>query len=118
MLINLTKMIGAKLKNLMGTEKFTHQTFTYFIPAPPERKTGYREKHFDKLLFEFTKKGYEIVSINTESMDGETKGLWVIIQLKTNKTDAELDLQFPELISEIDGEQDDQNEIEGLYYID
>ena len=34
---------------LSGNKMKEFKTFTYFIPAPPHRKNGYREKEFDKM---------------------------------------------------------------------
>jgi len=62
-------------------------SFTYFIPAPPSRKTGYREKEFDKILSGILQSGFEIIQIQTQTLNTETSsGLFVIILLKTTKT--------------------------------
>lgn len=58
------------------------KTFTYFIPAPPARKTGYQEKEFDSTVTNLIKMGFEIVSINTSAYANDHKcGMWVICLL-------------------------------------
>ncbi len=74
----LKKKENSSLKNL--------QTFTYFIPAPPFRTTGYQEKELDKVLFELCEKGYQIVDIKTQSIspsdNQNCSGMWVICLLQ------------------------------------
>ena len=39
------------ITSLLGLKKnYQIQSFTFFIPSPPARATGYREKQFDKLF--------------------------------------------------------------------
>ena len=76
--------------------QFKIQTFTYFIPAPRPRKTGYREKQFDKLFYEFINLGYEILDFKTQQcMSGQdTSGIWVIFVLQAKNARADqLDLE-------------------------
>lgn len=96
---------------------FKIQSFTYFIPSPPHRTSGYREKQFDKYFYEFINLGFEILEFKTSSISGEnSSGMWVIFILRaTNEKASKLDL------SEAFIEKDTQytkEEIEGLYYID
>ena len=56
--------------------------FTYFLPSPPSRKTGYREKEFDQITKEAIAKGYTILELNTRA---NASGVWIILKLrKTN----------------------------------
>ncbi|OFZ25846.1 MAG: hypothetical protein A2381_11195 [Bdellovibrionales bacterium RIFOXYB1_FULL_37_110] len=117
---SLTKTIGAILRKVWVKEKFTHQTFTYFIPAPPERKTGYREKQFDKIVFELlNNKGYEIISIHTQNCHQQS-GMWVILELQTLNSNAQADLDFPSapISKEQTAKPKVTTEIEGFYYLD
>ncbi len=58
-------------------------SFTYFIPAPPKRQRGYREKQFDKVFFEFVNRGFEIVSVHTQALSGHDQpGMWVLITVQ------------------------------------
>lgn len=77
-----------------ASKYFDIKSFSYFIPAPPQRKVGYREKEFDKILFELLNKGHEIIQIKTAPID--QKGTLVIcIVGSTNKkaTGLHLDLE-------------------------
>lgn len=56
-------------------------TFTYFIPSPPHRKTGYREIEFDKIMRGILDSGFEIESFETQSAG---TGIYVVAVLKTN----------------------------------
>lgn len=58
-------------------------SFTYFIPAPPKRQSGYREKQFDKVFFEFINRGFEILSVHTQALSGHDQpGMWVMITVQ------------------------------------
>ena len=71
-------------------------TFTYYIPAPPSRKSGYREREFDKIMQGILGSGYEIQQILTQSVGGDQNGgLFIIAILKApNKKIAKLDEQL------------------------
>lgn len=72
---------GNKLKEL--------KTFTYFIPAPPTRKNGYREKEFDKIMQGILQSGFELVDLQTQAMG---TGLFIVALLRApNKKVAKLD---------------------------
>ncbi|OFZ22187.1 MAG: hypothetical protein A2202_03760 [Bdellovibrionales bacterium RIFOXYA1_FULL_36_14] len=117
---SLTKTIGAIFKKVWSEEKFAYQTFTYFIPAPPERKSGYREKQFDKIVFELlNNKGYELISMHTQNCHHQS-GMWVILELKTSKPCANADLDYPPPMFEKDEHETKEGgkEIEGFYYLD
>jgi hypothetical protein len=60
-------------------------SFTYYIPAPPGRKTGYREKEFDKIISGILQSGFEIVSTSTQAVSSElSAGVFYHFILKTN----------------------------------
>lgn len=72
---------GNKMKEL--------KTFTYFIPAPPSRKNGYREVEFDKIMQGILQSGFELVSLQTQGLEN---GMFVIALLKVpSKKVAKLD---------------------------
>jgi hypothetical protein len=86
---------GAKKMNNKSTKlsssKGATTTFTYFIPAPPSRKTGYREREFDKIMAGILESGFELLSLQTQSV-GNT-GLFIIAVLKSNsKKTSSLDV--------------------------
>ncbi len=108
------KLILTKL-GLKKTYKI--QSFTYFIPSPPPRSTGYREKQFDKLFFEFINRGYKILNVTSQSSNGDKQsGMWIIFIVQATSKQADL-LNFED--SNIDiTKSADKPSIEGLYYID
>ncbi len=68
------------------------KTFTYFIPAPPQRKTGYREKEFDKIMHGILNSGFELVELHTNAVEN---GLFMVAVLKApSKKVAMLDINF------------------------
>jgi hypothetical protein len=75
---------GKKMKEL--------KTFTYFIPAPPHRKNGYREKEFDKIMSGILQSGFELQELKTVGMEN---GMFIIaILIVPNKKVAKLDEQL------------------------
>lgn len=99
--------------------RFKMQTFTYFIPSPPARSSGYREKHFDKLFFEFINKGYEVKSITTQASTGDKhSGMWIICLVQATCKEAE-NLNIDDFQNiQLKGQKLSGPEVEGLYYID
>lgn len=81
-------------RSVRSGKKLYRTTFTYFIPAPPHRKTGYREIEFDKIMQGILSTGFEIDELRTQATGGETGGLFIIALLKTNsKKVFEMDLK-------------------------
>lgn len=113
-----------KMQIFSSLTKYRIQTFTYYIPAPPPRKTGYREKEFDKLFSSILRKGYKILTINTQSHSGpEGAGLWVLVTLKEplafkleqKKADPlNVELELPQAEDRIN--EGNEPPIKGLYY--
>lgn len=61
----------------------TRSTFTYYIPAPPHRKSGYREKEFDKILTGIMASGFEIEDLQIQSVSSDNgAGLFVVAILR------------------------------------
>ena len=111
--------INMSLQNLFsklfGQNKTKIQTFTYYIPAPPPRNTGYREKQFDRIMTEITSKGFEIVDFKTQALSREKwSGIWVIFLLRPNNKNIDLNnLDFDSIDNE-----DKKVPLEGLYHLD
>ena len=96
------------------------QSFTFFIPAPPGRNSGYREKNFDKLFYEFINRGYKIISLNTQAVSTGEKhsGMWIICLVQATNPEAEA-LNLDDIfMDQVRGKAQVKEEIEGLYYID
>ena len=109
------------LKSLVTVEKdYKMQTFTFFIPSPPARSTGYREKQLDKLFYEFINRGYKIINFTTQlSTAGEKhSGMWIICLVQATNAEAEK-LNVDEIFTaQLNRKKESHADIEGLYYID
>ncbi|MBT3236993.1 MAG: hypothetical protein HN353_13640 [Bdellovibrionales bacterium] len=91
------------------------QTFTYYIPAPPPRQTGYREKEFDQLFYNFINRGYHIISVNTETHHSQDhSGMWVIFTVKNCSCHTE-DLKMDDDFSIYKNDQEKFDQVEGFY---
>lgn len=82
------------IKKLCKREKLKgkglYQTFTYYIPGPPPRDSGYQEKEFDKMTFKILSLGFEIVSVKTQMSHQDNHcGMWVLLLLKANNENAQ-----------------------------
>lgn len=118
------KKIVQRLLLALGlrSETYKIQSFTYFIPSPPSRKSGYREKHFDKVFYEFINRGYKILDMKTQSSSGaESSGMWIIFTIQaTNKESDRLDLDSffnDQVLSQDELKSSKEETIEGLYQI-
>lgn len=130
---------------LNGYFPLKKQTFTYFIPAPPVRKSGYREKSFDSLVQQLSQIGFKILDINTSTInDTERIGMWVVITVAPftkeaslldpshfpkefinmdqgqNQTENNIVTESEDLSKTIELPKDniEEDEINGIYYID
>lgn len=129
------------LRRIWRKKQFKIQTFTYYIPAPPARKTGYREKEFDKIFYEFINQGFEILNVQTQAHTGANScGMWVIFAVRATNAEAEkldlddLSLSLQEEISHANhssqdkevktldlpslSTEEEQKQLDKLYYID
>jgi hypothetical protein len=59
-------------------KKKPSETFTYYIPSPPERSTGYREKELDAITKMFIDCNIEY---NIETTISGQNGFWVVFNL-------------------------------------
>ena len=112
-------MIKHLLSGLFKEKKnYKIQSFTFYIPSPPSRTTGYREKQFDKLFYEFINKGYEILDFKTAPSSGEKQsGMWLIFIVRALNEKAEL-LNLDHYFHDNIKNSTSENEIDGLYYIE
>jgi hypothetical protein len=68
--------------SLFKKRYFGTRTFTYYIPAPPMRKTGYQEREFDSLTGHITSLGFDLIDFKLEAHASEAQaGLWVLCTL-------------------------------------
>lgn len=100
-------------------KKFKIQSFTFYVPSPPPRSSGYREKQFDKIFYEFINLGYEILNFKTEASTGEKhSGMWLIFIVQAKNAKAQ-ELNLDDIINDLIKEKSlVKDSIDGLYYID
>ncbi len=110
-----------KLIRLLFSRKnnFKIQSFTFFIPSPPPRSSGYREKQFDKLFYDFINKGYRIIDFKTQASSGEKQsGMWIVFVVQALNNEAEA-LNLDEIfLDTIKNKAPIKEAIDGFYYID
>lgn len=81
----------SSIKTLLSKEDkyITTRTFTYFVPAPPNRKTGYQEKEFDQICSYLISKDFDLLDIKMESFANETAaGVWILCILGAKSNEA------------------------------
>ena len=71
------KKTSTRAKSSAKSKK-VFKTFTWFIPSPPARKNGYREKEFDKLMQGILQSGFELEDLQTQAME---TGMFVVALL-------------------------------------
>ncbi|MEE2670281.1 MAG: hypothetical protein VYA54_01125 [Bdellovibrionota bacterium] len=90
------------LSSLFGGKNYRFkQTFTYYIPAPPVRKTGYHEKEFDIITKHILEMGFELLDIKMQSHSThEASGVWVVCLLGTNDSaiaERKIEIDFTQI---------------------
>lgn len=101
------------LKRQLYPHKYCTQTFTYFVPAPPKRNTGYREKEFDKVFYNFINSGYELINLTTQNSGVESSpGMWIIATVRATKPNLKLNLS-----EDYTQTTEEDEQIDDLYYI-
>jgi hypothetical protein len=74
--------LSAFRKIFNGPQYLGKKTFTYYIPAPPQRKVGYQEKEFDHIFAHLMEKGFDIIDIKIQSVSSNsTVGVWIVCLL-------------------------------------
>ncbi len=67
------------LSSIFSKKIYKKKIFTYYIPAPPNRRSGYQEKEFDALIAHIQNLGFEVLDFKLQSHSTEEKsGLWVV----------------------------------------
>lgn len=75
------KSLLKNFTSFLAKKETSTRTFTYYVPSPPKRNTGYQEKEFDKVFEKHFGKNSnrKVLSITTEQQyDNEKSGLWII----------------------------------------
>ncbi len=92
MKMSIRRKNSGKSRNLI-------KTFTFYIPAPPHRKYGYREREFDKIMQGILTTGFELLDLQIQAVGGpDNSGLFIVTTLKakdkkTWELDVGLDIQ-------------------------
>lgn len=70
-------------KSVFKNDYYAKKTFTYYIPSPPNRKSGYQEREFDAITEYITALGFELISFTVQGHTGTdgASGMWVICLL-------------------------------------
>jgi hypothetical protein len=80
--MSIRRSSSGKSKNLI-------KTFTFYIPAPPHRKTGYREREFDKIMQGILTSGFELIDLQIQAVGGsDNSGLFIVTTLKARDKKA------------------------------
>lgn len=89
-----------KQKNYCGIK-----SFTYFLPAPPVRKSGYQEKEFDLIFSHLLQMGYDLLDIKMQSISGEnSNGVWIVCVLGAKTAEAlerNINIEYQEIAAGI-----------------
>jgi len=103
----------------INNKNYKIQSFTFYVPSPPARSTGYREKQFDKIFYNFINKGYRILHFKTQQSSSSThSGMWLIFIVQATNYQSE-DLKLEDVMQETEIKKSNmQDQIDGLYYIE
>lgn len=86
------------------TNYISVKSFTYYIPAPPGRKTGYQEKEFDHIVAYLIGKGFDIIDFKMQACANETSsGVWILCLLGAKTQLAakmDIDIDYTQVASE------------------
>jgi hypothetical protein len=98
-------VILSSLSNLFKRNRYQAiKTFTYYLPSPPERKTGYQEKEFDQITAYLLGKNFEILDIKMQACANEkTSGVWILCLLGAKTLEAKnfnLEIDYHEISSQ------------------
>lgn len=75
------------------------KSFSYFLPAPPKRTSGYQERELDTIIAHLADQDFELLDIKAQSFASETHaGVWVFCRLgaltkEAAKTQINVDYQ-------------------------
>lgn len=87
-------------------EQISTEIFTYFIPSPPSRTTGYREKDFDTICKLITNND---LSIEILSSISHQNGMWVMTKISGSHANIKSVFTDPRMSEVRLPDPDDQN---------
>lgn len=102
------------IRRIFFPKHYKIQSFTFYVPSPPLRKVGYREKEFDKIFYSFINQGFQILDFKTQTNSNNAQsGMWLVFIVRSlNSTSAVLQLD-----DDLEALLSNEDEIEGLYQI-
>lgn len=75
-------MLRSVLSKIWSPRYYAIKSFSYFLPAPPKRASGYQEKEFDRIVSHLCSEGFELLDMNVQSLSIEEKGgVWVFCRM-------------------------------------
>ncbi|MCO4755020.1 MAG: hypothetical protein KC478_11105 [Bacteriovoracaceae bacterium] len=94
-------MIKSVFKFFTNTEQFPIKSFSYYLPAPPKRKSGYQEKEFDRIIDHLREKNYELIDTKIHSHNCDDHGgIWIFCRLRPLTriaSNQEINIDYQEL---------------------
>lgn len=101
-------MVLSGLNKLFSKQKYMKiKTFTYYLPSPPERKTGYQEKEFDQITSYLIGKNFDILDFKMQAChSNKGSGMWIICLLGAKTKAAaqmNLEIDYNEIANLVDG---------------
>ncbi len=119
--MGLFQKIYHSIRELFFPSHYKIQSFTFYVPSPPMRKIGYREKEFDKIFYTFINRGFQIINFSTQAnTNSKQSGMWIVVIVKSlKKQAASLNFVEDELAEFSINQQEeiDQEVIDGLYHL-
>lgn len=96
-------MIKSAMSKIFNNKDYLAiKTFTYYVPSPPDRKTGYQEKEFDQITSYLLGKNFDIIDFKMQACANEkSSGVWILCLLgaKTKESaQMELDIDYGSII--------------------
>lgn len=85
-------MFKSVLSRIFSKDEYiSKKTFTYYLPSPPDRKTGYQEKEFDRITSYLMGKNFDILDFKMQACaNDKSSGVWImcILGAKTKEASA------------------------------
>lgn len=96
-------MFRSIIAKIFGNKKYISiKTFTYYLPSPPDRKTGYQEKEFDQIMNYLIGKNFDIIDFKMQACANEkSSGVWILCMLGAKTIEAskfELDIDYNSIV--------------------
>jgi hypothetical protein len=96
-------VLKSALSKIFGSENYLAiKTFTYYLPSPPDRKTGYQEKEFDQITSYLIGRNFNIIDFKMQACANEkSSGVWIMCILGAKDQAAanmDLDIDYNSIV--------------------